>query len=35
VAPVESLEAGAYVLICNIPGHYQQGMFVGFEATAP
>lgn len=24
------LESGSYVLICNIPGHYQQGMYAGF-----
>jgi uncharacterized cupredoxin-like copper-binding protein len=28
-----SLEAGAYVLICNIPGHYQAGMRAAFEVT--
>ena len=25
-----TLEAGSYVLICNIPAHYQQGMTIGF-----
>lgn len=25
-----ALEAGRYVLICNIPGHYDAGMTVGF-----
>ncbi len=25
-----SLDAGSYVLICNIPGHYQLGMAVAF-----
>ena len=29
------LTAGAYVLICNVPGHYQNGMNVGFQVTAP
>lgn len=24
------LEAGHYVLLCNLPGHYDQGMFVEF-----
>jgi uncharacterized cupredoxin-like copper-binding protein len=28
-----NLEAGSYVFICNIPGHYQQGMHVGFTVT--
>ncbi len=27
------LVPGNYVLICNIPGHYGSGMFVGFEVT--
>jgi uncharacterized cupredoxin-like copper-binding protein len=27
------LEAGDYVLICNIPGHYRQGMYAAFTAT--
>ena len=27
------LEAGNYVLICNIPAHYESGMAVGFEVT--
>jgi uncharacterized cupredoxin-like copper-binding protein len=26
-----TLEAGKYVLICNIAGHYQQGMHVAFD----
>lgn len=26
-----SLQAGKYVLICNVPAHYQSGMRVGFE----
>ncbi len=25
-----NLDAGSYVIICNIPGHYQQGMHAGF-----
>jgi uncharacterized cupredoxin-like copper-binding protein len=25
-----TLEAGEYILICNIPAHYQQGMHLGF-----
>lgn len=27
------LSAGKYVLFCNIPGHYQQGMRTGFTVT--
>lgn len=27
------LDAGDYVLICNIPGHYRQGMHAAFTAT--
>lgn len=27
------LDAGDYVLICNIPAHYRQGMHVAFTAT--
>jgi len=27
------LAAGNYVLICNIPGHYEAGMVVAFEVT--
>lgn len=27
------LEAGSYVLVCNIPGHYRQGMRTGFTVT--
>lgn len=26
-----TLRPGKYVLICNVPGHYQAGMFVGFR----
>ena len=29
------LPPGSYVLICNVPGHYESGMFVNFEVTAP
>jgi uncharacterized cupredoxin-like copper-binding protein len=28
-----NLEAGSYVLICNLPGHYQQGMHASFSAS--
>ena len=28
-----TLEAGSYVIICNIPSHYQQGMHVAFTAS--
>jgi len=27
------LDAGSYVLICNLPGHYAQGMNVAFTVT--
>ncbi len=27
------LDAGSYVAICNLPGHYQQGMHVAFTVT--
>jgi uncharacterized cupredoxin-like copper-binding protein len=27
------LEAGSYVIICNLPGHYEQGMHVGLTVT--
>ena len=27
------LDAGSYVLICNIAGHYRQGMSAGFTVT--
>lgn len=30
-----TLAAGAYVLICNMPNHYRDGMHVGFTVTAP
>lgn len=33
---VSELDAGNYAIICNIPGHYQQGMYAAFEvAEAP
>ena len=28
-----NLDAGSYVLICNIPGHYAQGMHAGFTVS--
>jgi uncharacterized cupredoxin-like copper-binding protein len=28
-----NLDAGSYVLICNIPGHYRQGMHASFTAS--
>jgi len=28
-----TLEAGSYVLICNLPGHYGQGMFAAFSVA--
>lgn len=28
-----NLDAGSYVLICNIPGHYRQGMHTSFSAS--
>lgn len=27
------LEAGAYVLVCNLPAHYEQGMFAAFTVA--
>ena len=27
------LEAGSYILMCNLNGHYQQGMHAGFTVT--
>jgi uncharacterized cupredoxin-like copper-binding protein len=27
------LEAGSYILLCNLPTHYQQGMHAGFTVT--
>lgn len=29
-----TLEAGHYVLFCNLPGHYRQGMSADFEVAA-
>jgi uncharacterized cupredoxin-like copper-binding protein len=28
-----NLDAGKYVLICNLPGHYAQGMHAGFSVS--
>jgi uncharacterized cupredoxin-like copper-binding protein len=28
-----NLDAGSYVLICNLPGHYGQGMHASFTAS--
>ena len=28
-----SLDAGSYVLICNLPGHYRQGMHASFTVS--
>jgi len=28
-----NLEAGSYILMCNLPGHYQQGMHAGFTVS--
>jgi uncharacterized cupredoxin-like copper-binding protein len=28
-----NLDAGSYVLICNLPGHYKLGMHTGFSVT--
>jgi uncharacterized cupredoxin-like copper-binding protein len=30
-----TLAPGSYVLICNVPTHYDQGMAVAFDVTAP
>ena len=30
---IDDLEAGSYVIICNLPGHYEQGMNVGLKVT--
>jgi hypothetical protein len=29
------LAEGAYVLICNVPAHYEGGMYTGFEVGPP
>lgn len=28
-----TLDAGSYVFLCNLPGHYSQGMHVGFTVS--
>jgi len=28
-----TLDAGSYVLICNLPGHYRQGMHSSFTVS--
>lgn len=28
-----NLDAGDYVLLCNLPGHYRQGMYTSFTAS--
>ena len=28
-----TLEEGQYVIICNLPGHYEQGMYTGLKVT--
>jgi len=28
-----NLDAGSYVLLCNLPGHYRQGMHAGFSVS--
>ena len=28
-----TLDAGNYVFICNLPGHYAQGMHTGFTVS--
>ncbi|MEP7224911.1 MAG: copper-binding protein, partial [Actinomycetota bacterium] len=28
-----TLTSGKYVLLCNLPGHYQAGQRIGFTAT--
>lgn len=29
-----TLEPGSYQLVCNLPGHYTPGMYIGFEVVA-
>lgn len=31
---ITDLDVGKYAFICNIPGHYQQGMYASVEVTA-
>jgi len=28
-----TLDAGSYVFLCNLPGHYRQGMHIGFTVS--
>jgi len=28
-----NLDAGSYVLVCNLPAHYEQGMFAAFTVA--
>ncbi|MCH7488021.1 MAG: hypothetical protein IIB23_00145 [Chloroflexi bacterium] len=35
LTPATQLDAGSYVLICNVAGHYESGMFAGFEVVGP
>lgn len=35
LAMAAHLEPGPYVLICNVPGHYQSGMHAALTVTAP
>ena len=28
-----TLEPGSYQLVCNLPGHYSSGMYLGFDVT--
>jgi uncharacterized cupredoxin-like copper-binding protein len=32
---IEPIAPGRYVLLCNLPGHYQRGEYTGFEVIAP
>ncbi|MCH7838069.1 MAG: hypothetical protein IIC26_06125 [Chloroflexi bacterium] len=31
--PAIDMQPGNYVLICNVPAHYQSGMYLGFQVT--
>ena len=35
VFEIEPIAPGKYVLLCNLPGHYQGGEYTGFEVLAP